>query len=122
MIYPFPDLRARCLVCDRQSCAVYRGYYTRLLFCPELEVLGQIAIRTGYCKRRQIRFALLPDFLLPQKRISRFSLEVLEENFRSQRGQIRQAVDDLMAGLSDDFWLPISTAHSYLRLHAVMPP
>jgi hypothetical protein len=122
MQYPFPDLRACCLVCGASGCAVYRGYYTRLLFCPEMEFIGRIAIRTGYCKRTDSRFALLPDFLIYRRRISRISYLRLWEDSRSVSARLRDVIDELITGLPDEYWLPISTAYSYLKLHTLMPP
>ncbi|NJL26306.1 MAG: hypothetical protein HC902_14935 [Calothrix sp. SM1_5_4] len=34
----WPDVRGGCPVCKAAGCATYRGYYVRLMFCPELEI------------------------------------------------------------------------------------
>jgi len=87
-----------------------------------MEFIGLVAVRTGYCKRTESRFALLPDFLMYRRRISRISFLRLQEGYRSTRSCLRDAIDEFIAGLPDEYWLPVSTAHSYLKLHAVMPP
>lgn len=124
MRYPgWPHLILCCPRCGRGSCAIYRGYYTRLVFCPEMEFFGRLAIRTGYCKTEDERFALLPDFLIPRRRISRLSQEALTQaylRFRSNR--LTGAIDELVAGLGDEFYLPRSTAHSYLHPKFAVPP
>lgn len=121
MPYPFPDIRAHCSVCGESGCAVYRGYYQRIMFCPEMEFLGKVVVRTGFCRRQKQRFALLPDFVIRRRRISRLGQFRLAENARIH-GRVQLAVDELMDGLPDEYWLPISTAHSYLKLQTAVPP
>ena len=108
----WPNLAQLCPRCGGAACAVYRGYYTRLVFCPEMDFFGQLVIRTGYCKAKRQRFALLPDFLIPRRRISRLSHEALTAAFRLHPGRLTDAIDELIAGLGDEFYLPRSTAHS----------
>ena len=118
----WPNLTLRCPRCGGVDCAVYRGYYTRLVFCPEMEFFGRLVIRTGYCKTKKLRFALLPDFLIPRRRISRLSHEALTAAFLLHSERLTNAIDELIAGLGDEFYLPRSTAHSYLNPKFVVPP
>lgn len=122
MVYhEWPDIRKSCPLCKSPGCAVYRGYYSRLLFCTELEFLGLLAIRTGYCKSTQTRFSLTPDFVLAHRRISRLTTLRLQEA-RGNQLNILAAIDDLTCDLGEEFFLPISTAHSYLQLRIQHPP
>lgn len=114
-------IQASCPVCGFAGCAVYRGYYTRFVFCTELEFAALLAIRTGYCKVKKIRFSLVPDFLFRRRRISRFSVERLREA-RVGSPTILHAIDDLTADLGEEFFLPVSTAHVYLVLNFDRPP
>lgn len=117
----WPDLRASCPICGGPGCAIYRGYYSRFLFCTELEFNGRLVIRTGLCKTKNIRFSLIPDFVLYRRRISRFSHDRLREA-RAARATLMAAIDDLVADLGEEFFLPLSTAHAYLRLTLAQPP
>ena len=117
----WPDLRAVCPICGCTGCAIYRGYYSRFLFCTELEFTGRLVIRTGFCKTKNIRFSLIPDFILYRRRISRLTNDRLREA-RGARATLMAAVDDLIADLGEEFFLPLSTAHAYLRLGFAQPP
>lgn len=117
----WPDVRASCPVCGAPACAVYRGYYERLAFCAELEFVGRLAVRTGFCKRRRARFSLLPDFLIPFRRLSRFSLDVLA-GARKAGARATAAIDALNSDLGEEFYLPLSTAYSYFAFAARGPP
>lgn len=77
----WPNLSALCPCCGGVACAIYRGYYTRFLFCPEMEFVGRLVIRTGYCRKTGRRFALMPDFLFSRLRISRLSQQALPFSF-----------------------------------------
>lgn len=124
MDYPFPVLAECCPLCEGAGCAIYRGYYRRGMICPEMEFVGPVVIRTGYCKTQGTRFALIPDFLFPRRRISRLGVERLKEAYGStQTGRrLRAAIDEWMAGLGDEFYFPVSTAHSYLNPRTAPPP
>ena len=115
-------LSALCPCCSGVGCAIYRGYYTRFLFCPEMEFVGRLVIRTGYCRKQRRRFALLPDFLFPRRRISRLSQHALQDAFRLHSARMSQAIDELVANLGDEFYLPRSTAHAYLNPKFMVPP
>lgn len=117
----WPAVQVSCPVCGLAGCAVYRGYYSRFLFCTELEFTGRLVIRTGFCKSAKIRFSLIPDFLFRRRRISRFSVDRLREA-RRVGPTILHAIDDLTADLGEEFFLPVSTAHSYLLLSLDRPP
>ena len=117
----WPVLSEGCPVCSQPSCAIYKGYYVRNLYCPELEYLGPVAIRTGLCKSREIRFTLMPEFLIRYKRISIFSFRQLHDSHRDQGLRLQAAIDALLEGLGDEFYLPLSTAYSYLQSQYLPP-
>ena len=122
MDYPFPDLSKHCPVCERPKCAIYRGYFRRFLLCPEMEFVGWVIIRTGWCKSLNRRFALIPDFLMPRCKISRLGHLLLQElHLKSDRG-LYAAIDDCLEGLGDEFYLPRSTVSACLRRCARAPP
>lgn len=94
-----------------------------------MEVSGRVVVRTGYCKHRRERFALLPDFLIPRRRLSRLSLSRLKRAYddpsarsMSVRSRIQRAIDETHEGLGDEFHLALSTAHSLLNLKFSAPP
>jgi hypothetical protein len=122
MKYPFPDIRADCPVCGKRQCATYRGYYLRQVFCPEMEFIGKVAIRTAFCRHRKTRFTLFPDFLIRNRRISRISLTELQSQFQRHHQNIQMAIDDWTEGLGEEFYLPLSTAHEWLSLKFAVPP
>lgn len=109
----WPKIHLKCPVCCRAGCAVYRGYYLRFLFCTELEFTGRITHRTGFCKSTKTRFSLIPDFVLPRRRISLFTHKRLHDA-AARRLTIFAAIDELTSDLGEEFFLPISTAHFYL--------
>jgi len=111
----WPNLSALCPCCGGVACAIYRGYYTRFLFCPEMEFVGRLVIRTGYCRKTGRRFALMPDFLFSRLMISRLSQQALQDAFQLHSRRISQAIDELVADLGDEFYLPRTTAHTYLQ-------
>jgi hypothetical protein len=119
----WPDIHDRCPVCAATGCATYRGYYRRLMVCHELEVApGPVAIRTGYCRSTRRRFSLLPDFLVPYRRLSRFSFAALFEARTRPGARMLDAIDAVTEGLGEEFYLPLSTAYSCLKLHLSQPP
>ena len=117
----WPIIRDSCPICEAANCAIYRGYYSRFLFCSELEFTGRIVMRTGFCKSTQTRFSLMPEFILPRRRISLFSLQRLQEA-RSTHTTLLAAIDELTSDLDEEFFLPVSTAHSYLKIDVAKPP
>jgi hypothetical protein len=118
----WPKIHLQCPVCFRAGCAIYRGYYSRFLFCTELEVTGRIVHRTGFCKSTKTRFSFIPDFVLPRRRISRFTHDRLREARVATASTILAAIDELTSDLGEEFFLPISTAHIYLHLILDRPP
>ena len=90
--------------------------------CPEMEFLGQLVIRVGLCRKLNRRFALIPDFVIPRRRISRLGLARLNEHRGQRRGALIAAIDECMEGLGDEFYLPRSTAAGYLTLAVRAPP
>jgi len=87
-----------------------------------MEFCGKIVIRTGFCKRTRRRFAVLPDFVIRYRRISRPSLTRFLECYRGAGGRILLAIDDWTDGLGEEFYVPRSTAHTYLKLQTLAPP
>ncbi len=120
----WPDIHRECPVCGEGACATFRGYYQRLMFCPELEVPpGLIAIRTSFCRRRRLRFTLLPDFLIRYRRITRFTLQRLaEERVARMSHRLTDIIDSISGDLGEEFYLPLSSAYSYLKLPLPQPP
>jgi hypothetical protein len=118
----WPDLERKCPLCGEPGCAIYRGYYTRFLFCPEMEFTGKVVIRMAYCKRTKRRFALLPDFVVRARRVSRISLKRLQECFLESGGRLQAAIDAWTEGLGEEFYVPLSSARLYLSLHPLVPP
>jgi hypothetical protein len=118
----WPDLARECPLCGRTACGIYRGYYTRFVLCPEMEFCGKIAVRVGFCKSEKRRFALLPDFLIRYRRLSRLSLRRFLECYRGASGRILPAIDEWTDGLGEEFHIPLSSAHAYLSLKIPEPP
>ncbi len=123
MIYEgWPNLQLQCPVCGFKNCAVYKGYYQRIYVCPEMEHFGSLTIRNGWCKNTNKRFALIPDFLIPRRRISKFGHELLLERYKIHKPKLQNAIDDWMEGLGDEFYLPLSTSRNYLKIQSSFPP
>jgi len=117
----WPNLAERCLCCGRSKCAVYRGYYTRWVSCPELRFFGRLVIRTALCRRTGTRFTLFPDFLIRYRRLSRLSLEWLHQN-RSRRKRLLELISEWTEQMPEDFDLPLSTAYANLSVKLASPP
>lgn len=117
----WPVISEGCPICSGLECAIYKGYYIRELYCFELEYLGPVVIRTGLCKSQRVRFTLMPDFLIRHKRISTFSFRQLHECFREQGCKLQLAIDALLEGLGEEFYLPLSTAYWYLQSQYLPP-
>ncbi len=116
-------LAQQCPCCGAGSCAVYRGYYKRKFVCPEMEFCGWLVVRSGYCRRQKRRFACLPDFVIPRRRISWLGLARLLECHRSALGDFPTMIAEWTAGLNDEeFYVPRSTARVYLNLATRVPP
>lgn len=117
----WPDIKSRCPICGHSGCATYRGYYSRFLFCTELEFLGYLVVRTGYCKFKKIRFTLLPEFVIHRRRVSVFTQNRLREA-RASHQTLLAAIDELNSDLGEEFYLPISTANLILTFYPPQPP
>jgi len=63
MEYTFPAISGCCPVCEGSECAIWKGYYTRYLFCSEIEYVGPVAIHWGRCKKTGLCFSVHPSFL-----------------------------------------------------------
>jgi hypothetical protein len=87
-----------------------------------MEFLGLLTIRTGYCKRLDERFTLLPDFVIRYRRISLLSLIRFHECFQEFLGKIQSAIDAFTEGLGEEFYIALSSAYSYVALKIAVPP
>lgn len=117
----WPDIVSSCPVCNQKSCAIYRGYYSRFLFCTELEFFGLVVIRTGFCKCQKVRFHFLPDFIIRRRSLSVFTHQRLCEAYAIHK-KISAAIDEINSDLEEEFFLPLSTAHNFIRLRFAKPP
>ena len=117
----WPNLAERCLCCGMPRCAIYKGYYTRFLSCPELRFFGLVVIRTAFCRNTQKRFTLFPDFLIRYRRISQFGLTALHQ-LRSRGQRLLDAISKWTERMPEDFDLPLSTAYAYLSVKLASPP
>jgi hypothetical protein len=121
----FPRIAASCPNCGAEGCAVYRGYYTRNFLCTEIGFYGPLVIRTGHCRRLRRRFALLPDFVIYRRRISRpATLRFLDCHRRAGgRRRLQSAIDEWIQAVGEEeYYVPRSTAWTYLKLAAILPP
>jgi hypothetical protein len=112
MLYDFPNVQVKCLLCDRPNCARWKGYYTRRLDCPELKFSGEIAVHVGHCSSGRQDFSYFPSFLIPFRRASRAGLKGYYARWRSG-GIVRDAIDCFIDPIVD-FTLARSTAYSWL--------
>lgn len=117
----WPDISQICPICGHSNCAVYRGYYSRFLYCTELEFVGRIALRTGYCKFKKLRFTLLPDFMSHRRRMSLFTMSRLYEA-RGRHQTLSAAIDEINSDLGEEFYLPMSSASLALKFTHQKPP
>lgn len=117
----WPDVKSSCPICTNAGCAIYRGYYSRFLFCTELEFVGRLAIRTGYCKTKKVRFTLLPSFVSYRRRVSVLTSFRLREAYSKNRS-LSAAIDEISSDLGEEFYLPISSASLILKIHHPQPP
>lgn len=115
MDYPFPVITKVCPICGRACGAIYRGYYRRWVICPQIQFMGWMAIRTGYCKDRRRRFALFPDFLIPFRGFSRVALLWLFRAWRESAKDLTRAVDQWFSNQRREVYLSLSTLYSHLR-------
>jgi len=115
MTYPFPCIAASCPICGGACGAIYRGYYRRWAVVPESNFIGRIAIRTGFCKARQRRFALFPSFMIPFRSFSRTAILWLWRAWIKAPGELVQAVDRWFEGIGREVYLSLSTLYSQLR-------
>lgn len=87
-----------------------------------MEFCGLLVIRSGYCKRERRRFALLPDFVIRNHRVSRPGLARFQECYRGKGGRILAAIDEWTDGLGEEFYVPRSSAYAYLAIKIAAPP
>jgi hypothetical protein len=114
MQFPFPNVVACCLLCDRAGCARWKGYFVRQWICSVLGLGGAIAIHVGHCRTQGCDFSYFPDFLIPGKRLSRQSWQTFVEEFQRTK-VIKNSIDNLVCGVEiPDFTLPLSTAYNFL--------
>jgi hypothetical protein len=123
MSYCWPNLRDQCLLCGIAGCrANYRGYYRRILFCPEMEFLGSLVIRTAYCPSQRVRYSLSPDFTLLRVKVSRISLIQFLQIFARLLGNLSAAIDEWTQDLGEEFYVPLSTARFWISQKIPVPP
>jgi hypothetical protein len=116
MEFPFPAISGSCPVCGRACGAIYRGYYKRWMICPRALFIGKLAIRTGFCRHEQKRFALFPEFLIPFRSFSREAFLKLWRAWKEKPGEVADSVDRWFDELDQEVCLSISTIYSQLKL------
>ena len=114
MVFDFPDIRKNCPACTGVGCARWKGYYTRGMQDAGLSYFGAVVIRTGECRRFGIQFSMLPDFLLPYRKLTRPSVAALKEA-RRRTPKLQDAIDTLFPPWCERLYLPCSTAQDSLR-------
>lgn len=113
MEFTFPDIAGGCPFCGVKNCGKWSGYYLRWFQDTELGVYEPIAIRYGRCSWKNKRFSFLPDFLIPYRRLSKFSLCELVE------GMKKNTLSDIIETFEAKFEthahgaLSVSTASEY---------
>jgi len=115
MEFPFPAIATACPVCGGRCGVVYRGYYRRGAICPQALFVGFVAVRTGFCKARQKRFALFPEFLIPFRSFSRAAFAKLWHAWRESPRELGASVDRWFDSFSREVSLSLSTLDSQLR-------
>lgn len=112
MAIKFPDIAEKCPLCTRKSCAIWKGYYFRMLECWILGFMGQVCIRKGLCKSTGRHFTMFPDFCIPYLKWGKLSiLKLLELFIKSTKSYFSTFEFDL------DFDISISSLYwigSYL--------
>lgn len=116
MVFPFPAISSACPLCDLACGATYRGYYRRWGVIPEAPFLGWVAIRTGFCKYYQRRFALFPEFLVPFRSFSRQAFFRLTQSWIQRGIEMISDVDLWFSNLEQEVYLAVSTLYFQLRL------
>ena len=79
-----------------------------------MEYIGRVVIHYGECRTQKKCFSMF-RFFIPYHRVTKLSLSELYENW-SKSDSIEKAIDSLTGGLGDEFYLPNSTAYSYMSL------
>jgi hypothetical protein len=77
-----------------------------------------LAVRHGRCRKRKIRFSLLPDFLIPRLRLTRRSVEKIQAALHGKGVTLRAAIDTCFNPWNEPNLLPVSTAYFALESHA----
>lgn len=114
MPFPFPNVGAKCLLCDAPGCARWKGYEVRGLICAEYGHAGPVAIHVGHCRTRKKDFLYFPDFLIAGRRLSRPTLKSFAETFAAT-GEIKMCIDDLIEHIEgDDFAIALSSAYEWI--------
>lgn len=114
MSFPFPNVGAKCLLCEASGCARWKGYEVRGLICAEYGHAGSVAIHVGHCRTRKKDFLYFPDFLIAGRRLSRPTIKNFVETFAAT-GDIKRSIDDLVERIdSDDFAIALSSAYEWI--------
>jgi hypothetical protein len=115
MGFPFPGIATSCLLCGGPCGAIYRGYYRRRAIVPEGPFEGAVAIRTAFCRRLGVRYAVFPSFLVPFRPFSREGFRRLVEAWRRRQGSLTESVDAWWAEIEREVYLAVSTLYAQLR-------
>lgn len=114
MQYAFPNVQRKCLLCGEAGCARWKGYFVRRVLCGQSGYVGLVAIHVGHCRSLERDFSYFPDFLLPGRRVSRFTLARFAAQYK-QNGNIKSCIDDVIDQLgAEDFTLALSSAYEWL--------
>ena len=100
-----------CLLCGIKNCAKRNGYYSRYVFCTEMEFFDKVVIPRFLCKTKNKKFYVIPSFLIPYRTISKLTHQRLFEEYQNKKN-IKMAIDEICEGLNDQFYFPLSTAYN----------
>ncbi len=113
MDYPFPNVQKQCPYCSAPDCARWKGYFRRTLVCSALGFEGKIAIHIGQCRTRGCDFSYWPDFLIPRRRLSRWTLQWFYETWADLSCQVKGTIDVFLDKVETVETLALSTAYSW---------
>lgn len=108
--FPFPEINKSCPVCRRAGCAKWHGYYYRNLMCVVLLYFDKVAIRRVYCSSTNKTSALIPDFIIPYRLISKISIIALLTNWFKSKS-ISNTVEKLFTEMDDHFQVGLSVIY-----------
>lgn len=100
-------------MCVRKNCADWKGYYVRGCYCTVIEYIGPIVIHCGRCTATKKDFSYLPTVLIPYKKVSKLTYEIIYENYEKY-GSVKIATEEASDELGDEFYLSYSTTYKCL--------